>query len=205
MAYTLLLSKPSDKLENKDIGENVFLNNLSHDYKVYLFYYPGIIPNVDLEDKLRMLGNDTGKNLFVNIGRRNDPNFDKIVDKFRIREYPVIIITGLAELASFEIEDKFSTVYIRKYVRLDKRDLIGSIDSTIRSIESLFSLFINGKIYEATAQAKHDQREAVISHAIDMLTNELGSIGKFLWNKDISVSLAEGKFELKSSGRSLVK
>jgi hypothetical protein len=107
-------------------------------------------------------------------------------------------------LASLKIEDKFSTVYVRKYVRLDKRDLMGSINSTIRSVETLFSLFINRKIYEATTESKRNQREAVISHLTDMATSELRSIGKFLWNKDISVSLAEGRFELKSSGRSVV-
>jgi hypothetical protein len=60
-------------------------------------------------------------------------------------------------------------------VRLDKRNLIGSVDSTIRSIETLFSLFITGKIYEAAAQAEHDKRHAVVSHIANVITSELRS------------------------------
>ena len=40
MTFQLVLTEAS--AENpKDIGENVFFDNLDTDYKVYLFYYPG--------------------------------------------------------------------------------------------------------------------------------------------------------------------
>jgi hypothetical protein len=205
VTFRLLLSEPTDGPGKKDIGQNVFLNDLPYDYKVYVFYYPGIMPNPVLEEKLRALGDDTGKNLFVNIGRRNDPNFDKIVARFGIRDYPVIVVTAVDELASLRIGDKFSTVYVQEYIKLDKHNLMESIDSTIRSVESLFSLFITGNIRDATRQVKKDQSQATISHIMDTISRQLRSIGKNLSEKDISVSLVEGKFELRSSQSSIVQ
>jgi hypothetical protein len=204
VTYRLLLAEPSEEYGKKDIGENVFLNDLPYDYKVYVFYYPGIMPNPLLEEKLRALGNDTGKNLFVNIGRRNDPNFDKIVARFGIRGYPVIVVTAVDELASLRIGDKFSTVYVQEYIKLDKHNLMESIDSTIRSVESLFSLFITGNIRDAIRQVKKDQSQATISHVKDTISRQLRSVGNFLSDKDISFSLAEGKFELRSNQSSIV-
>jgi hypothetical protein len=202
--YRLVLSEPTDKLGKKDVGQNVFLSDLPYDYKVYVFYYPGIMPNPVLEEKLRALGDDTGKNLFVNIGRRNDPNFDKIVARFGIRDYPVIVVTGVDELASLKIGDKFSSVYIQEYIKLDKHNLTESIDSTIRSVESLFSLFITGNVHDAIRELKKDQSEETISHIVDTITRQLRNVGKFLSEKDISISLMEGKFELRSNQSSIV-
>ena len=204
VAYRLVFSDPTDEPGKKDFGQNVFLNDLPYDYKVYIFYYPGIMPNPVPEEKLRALGDDTGKNLFVNIGRRNDPNFDKIVARFGIRAYPVIVITAVGELASLRIGDKFSTVYVQEYIKLDKHNLMESIDSTIRSVESLFSLFITGNIHDAIRQVKKDQSQATISHIMETITRQLRSVGKFLSEKDISVSLTEGKFELRSNQSSIV-
>ena len=73
MAYKLVLSEPVEA-GTRDVGENVFFDDLSPDYRVFMFYYPGAMPNQDLEDKLRSFGEMTGSNLFVNIGRFDDPN-----------------------------------------------------------------------------------------------------------------------------------
>jgi hypothetical protein len=202
--YRLVLSEPTDERGKKDVGQNVFLSDLPYDYKVYVFYYPGIMPNPVLEEKLRALGDDTGKNLFVNIGRRNDPNFDKIVARFGIRHYPVIVVTGVDELASLKIGDKFSSVYIQEYIKLDKHNVTESIDSTIRSVESLFSLFITGNVHDAIREIKRDQNQETISHIVDTITRQLRSVGKFLSEKDISISLMDGKFELRSNQSSIV-
>ena len=165
------------------------------DYKVYLFYYPGSMPNEDLENKLRKFGNIIGKNLFVNIGRLNDPNYKKIASRFEIRGLPVIIITAIDRLASVKTERYCSTFF----VRLDSKILLHSVDLTIKSIEQLFNLFIGGQISEALSQYRHDQRNAFLSKLKVVILNSLKVMAKFLFDRDISISLLEGKFELKRS------
>jgi hypothetical protein len=86
MSYSLAFIKKTENLDEKDrdIGENIFFDCLPYNYQVYLFYYPGAMPNEDLESKLQSFGNITGNNLFINIGRFNDPNYGKIVCIFEI-------------------------------------------------------------------------------------------------------------------------
>src|ERR1700751_2069955 len=99
MTFQLVLTEASTE-NRKDIGENVFFDDLDTDYKVYLFYYPGAMADRDLESRLRKLADITGKNLFVNIGRLNDKRHGQIVQRFDVKKYPVIILTAEATLAS---------------------------------------------------------------------------------------------------------
>jgi hypothetical protein len=153
------------------------------------------MPNEDLENKLRKFGNIIGKNLFVNIGRLNDPNYKKIASRFEIRDLPVIIITAIDGLSSVKTERYYSTFF----VRLDSKILLHSVDLTIKSIEQLFNLFIGGQISEALSQYRHDQRNAFLSKLKVVILNSLKVMAKFLFDRDISISLLEGKFELKRS------
>jgi hypothetical protein len=195
MSYQLILSEPVDE-GKKDIGENVFFEGIPVEYKVYLFYYPSVMPNEDLENKLRKLGEITGKNLFVNIGRLNDPNYSKIKKKFEITNLPVIIMTGIDEVASIEDGVYYSTAY----VRLDNEKLLNSTDLTIKSLERLFNLFINQEIVQALKQAQKDGRNALVSYIKNEMSIVLKKLGRYLSERDIGVSLFEGKFELKKSG-----
>jgi hypothetical protein len=75
MTYKLVFTeRPAEG--QKDLGESVYLDNLPIDYQVYAFYYAGALSNEVLEDKLRKLGDITGKNLFVDIGKLSDPRHD---------------------------------------------------------------------------------------------------------------------------------
>lgn len=196
MRYELMLLEPIDETsKDKDVGENVFIDNLPSDYPVYLFYYPGAIPNEDLEGKLRDLGSITGENLFVNIGRLNDPNYKKIANRFKIRDLPVIVVTAIGSLASPPTE------FLTAYVRIDSKRLLSSPDVVVQCLQRLFNLFIQGKISEAMSQARQNQRSALISHLKGIVSHALGGIWAFLKDVDISVSLAECKFELRHSGR----
>lgn len=151
------------------------------------------MPNDDLENKLRKFGNIIGKNLFVNIGRLNDPNYKKIASRFEIRDLPVIIITAIDGLASVKTERYYSTFFV------DSKILLHSVDLTIKSIEQLFNLLIGVQISEALSQYRHDQRNAFLSKLKVVILNSLKVIAKFLSDRDISISLLEGKFELKRS------
>lgn len=193
MPYKLILSELIDE-KTRDIGENVFFDNLPCNYPVYVFYYPGAMPNEDLEGKLRNLGNMTGKNLFVNIGRLDDPNYGKIANKFNIKNLPVIIITAINKLSSPP------TKFLTAYARIDSKGIINTTDLVIQCLQKLFNLFIQEKISEAMSQAKQDERDALISRLKGIVADALKGIWGFLKDRDISVSLVEGKFELKHSG-----
>lgn len=190
MAYQLILSEPVVG-KDKDVGENVFFDNLPSDYAVYMFYYPGATPNEDMESKLRDLGNMAGKNLFVNIGRLNDPHYGKMAKIFNIKNLPVVIVTAIDKLASS------STEFLTTYVRIDDRRLTESPDSVIPCLERIYNLFVQGKIAEAIRQAKNDKRNTILSRLKKLVSNTLKGIWEFVSDVDISVSLIEGKFELK--------
>lgn len=82
------------------------------------------MPNEDLEEKLELR-----RNLFVNIGRLNDPQYSKIRNKFEIKNFPVIIMTAIDELASLKNEDN---CYSTAYVRLDNKELFEAVDPMMR-------------------------------------------------------------------------
>jgi hypothetical protein len=193
MSYQLVLREPVGE-KSKDIGENIFVDDLLDDYKVYLFYYPGAMPNYELENTLRNFGNITGKNLFVNIGRLNDPKYLKMRNTFSITNLPALIVTGVDGLAALKYENYYSTAY----VRLDNQRL-QSIDLTIKSVERLFDLFIGGEISNALKEVEHEKRDMIVSHVKARVINALRQFAEYLSDKDISVSVFEGKLELKKS------
>jgi len=192
MPYQLVLSEWSDEIA-KNVGENVFIDSMSDDYKVYLFYYPGSMSNEALESKLRNIGDITGKNLLVNIGRLNDPKYYKIKNRFGIIDLPVIILTALEGLATVKTDTYYSTAF----VRIDDKRMLNSVDLTIKSVERLFNLFIGGEVAGAIEQGEQDTLEATLTRIKGIVVNGLKQIGEFLNERDITVSLIEGKFELK--------
>jgi len=192
MSYHLVFTSPAES--TKKVGENVFFSNLTKDYKVYAFYYPGASRNPALESALRTLGEQAGNNLFVNIGRLDDPEFDRVTRKFEIKKYPVIIMTAIASLASPTGQD------VTTYARLDGDSLFSSAAKTVECAQEIFNLFMQGKIADAISKAKWTQRKELILALAHHFTNAIKSIGEFIGNHDISFSLAEGKLELKKSG-----
>jgi hypothetical protein len=198
VSYQLVLTEPKSE-RTKDVGENVFLNNLPQHYKVYLFYYPGLNANNILETKLRNLGEMTGNNLFVNIGRLNDPHFNKIVKKFQIKDFPVIIVTAIDTLASIENNGQFLTAYLSNYIKIDNQNLLKSVDLAIKAVEKQFTLFLSGRIVEAINQIKQDKRDVIISKLKIFVGTALKDIDKFFSERDIIISLVEGKLELRKN------
>jgi hypothetical protein len=193
MSYKLVLTeRPAEG--QKDVGENVYLDGLPTDYKVYGFYYAGAVSNEALEKKLRELGDITGKNFFVNIGRLSDPRHDEIVERFAIKKYPVIVVTAIDALASPAGE------YLTVYARLDSRQLLDSPERTIKCVQELFNLFMQGKVSEAISHASWKQRAALVAKIGRFFSDTLKGLLNFIAESDISISVVEGKFELKHSG-----
>ena len=177
---------------DKGFAENVFIDNLPYDYKVYLFYYPGAIVNEDLERSLRRLGEMTDKNLYINIGRLNDPQLKEIIKKFAIKDFPVIILTAVDNLASPTGE------LLTAFIKIEDKNLLKSANESIDLIQRLFVLFMEGKINEAMNEIKNRERSVILMRIKSVIATALQETIKFFENHDIVVSVIEGKFELRS-------
>jgi hypothetical protein len=192
MPYDLVFISPPE--EKKLVGENVFFANIPADCKVYAFYYPDAMPDRALERGLRELGERTGKNLFVNIGQLDDPQFNHVVDKFAIKTYPVIVVTAEASLGSPAGE------FMTAFARLDGKTLLASPEDTVKCVQELFTQFLQGNIAQAISAAKWAQRKEFLASLAGHLTKALKSVAKYIASRDISFSFAVGKLELKKSG-----
>jgi hypothetical protein len=82
------------------------------------------MPDLALEARLRKLGEITGKNLFANIARLNDPQYSRVSKKFGIRSLPAVIVTAEGALASPPGE------YRSAYARPDDKRLLASPERT---------------------------------------------------------------------------
>ncbi len=177
----------------KGVGRR-FFTDLPEDYKVFLLYYRAAMGDQDLEDKLVELGKNTGKNLFVNLGSARDPSYAMISKRFGLERFPVIIMTAVPDLASPGNE------YLTAYAKLDSKQLLSSPERTVECAEKLFNLFIQGDVAKAISNAKWTQRGELARAVGNVLGDALKAVGGFIASRDISVSVLEGKFELKHSG-----
>ncbi|MGQ0793847.1 MAG: hypothetical protein ACT4NX_07130 [Deltaproteobacteria bacterium] len=194
MPCRLILSNPEGETGVKAVGDNVFLGDLPSDSEVYLFYYPGSMPNAEIEDGLKNLGEITGNNLFVNIGRLNDPDYAKIAATFEIKKFPVIVMTAHRGLASPPSEA------VTAYVRIDDKRLMTSSADLMECVQTLFNLFIMNQIASAMEEYQSAKRDKLISDIKNIAARALSALGGYLAKLELSVSLLDGKFELKQSG-----
>jgi hypothetical protein len=191
VSYSLVLSQATNA-ESKDTGENTFLEALPDQYPVYIFYFPSELGNEQIESNLRSLGESTGANLYVNLGKLNDPSFEKIVRAFGIKSFPVVVVTATADLAGPPDSD------VNSYVRLQGSLLKNPEDATA-IIEKVYLLFLQGDIERALRQVTAKQIQHVAQIVGRVLVRALKSIGNYIANHDISVSFVVGKFEVKKS------
>jgi hypothetical protein len=199
MTYELILVKEVDgSYRFRDVFDNILLSDLPFNYNVYAFYYPGVLADEEFEDRLRNLGNITGRNLLVNIGRLDDPNYDKITKVFKIERLPAIVMTANGSLASIKMENVESTAYIR----IDEEQLLKSADKTIEIVQNLYLLFLRGEVAKALKSVAKAKRDAMLSDIKNRIIASLRGISKFLEERDITLSIFEGKLELRRTGDS---
>lgn len=194
MAYELILYETLQG-DTKALGENVFLADLNAEYPVFAFYYPSEMPDHHFENLLRKLGEETGANLFVNIGRLNDPNFGKLASAFDITSFPSLVLTAVADLAAPE------KPVTSAYVRLDGR-MLADPERAIAHIESLYLLFLRGEIAEAIKKAGHQEKREIARIVGRFIASALTNLTTFIANHDLSISILQGSFEIKKSGSS---
>ena len=191
MPYQLILQEAEEEA-TKAVGENIFLANLPAEFPVYALYYPAEMPDYDFENLLRTLGGRTGDNLFVNIGRLDDPQFDRIVRKFEITTLPALVLTAVADLAAPDDE------FMNAYVRLDGR-LIAKPDRAIKFVEDLYLMFLQGEIAQAIKRTSRNTKTELARAVGRHIIAALGKVGNFVAERDWSVSILQGRFEIKKS------
>lgn len=188
MSYSLVLAEePSGA---RDVGENVFLADLSDEYQVFAFYYPSAMRDEQLEAALRSLGELTGKNLFVNMGKLNDPSYGKIVKRFEIRTLPAVVVTATSDLAG----DPDANA--NAFIRLDDDRLLSDPDRTLRLLQEIYSLFVSGDVARAMSRVSWVERTEGIRALAKRIADGLRHLANFVAERDIKVSIVEGSFEL---------
>lgn len=192
--YSLSLVTDENAEITRDIGENVFLSDLSDEYRVFAFYYPSAMRDEDLETALRGLGDLVGQNMFVNIGKLNDPSFAKIVEAFDIHDYPVLIVTATADLAG--AREPGTNVY----VRIDDKRLLADPARTVELVQEIYTLFLRGDIADAISKVGTAKRTELIRSVVEQIASGLRHIAGFVADRDFKVSLVEGSFEMTKSG-----
>jgi hypothetical protein len=193
VTHSLVLRTVPETEVTKDIGENVFIRDLSADYKVFAFYYPSAMKNEELEAALRGLGDLTGKNLFVNIGKLNDPDFDRVVKMFEIDQYPVVVVTAIGALAGPE------GATVSSFVRLDNSRILADPGRAVALLQEIYGLFLRGDIADAISKVEWRQRSEFVRAVAGAITRGLRALGGFVAERDLKISLVEGSFELVKS------
>lgn len=193
MRQSLILRTAPETAVTKDIGDNVYLSDLSDEYKVFAFYYPSAMRDEDLEDALRGLGDLTGKNLFVNIGRLDDPAFGRIVKTFEIDRFPVVVMTATRELAAADDEP------LTAFVRIDDGRLVADPPRLVTLVQEVYGLFLRGDIARAMSKAERKQRLEVVRAVAAAIGGALKGVGGFVADRDVRISVIEGSFELTRS------
>jgi hypothetical protein len=79
---------------------------------------------------LRALGQKTGDNLFVNIGTLADPDYEHAVERYNIKQLPVVVVTAVAPLAATPQGDT-------TFVRLDGEALFAKPEELVKTVEEL--------------------------------------------------------------------
>ena len=105
MAYDIVFVEQDNLQVNKGqkekaVGESIFLATLPTNPKVFAFFYPSDADTDAAEERLRALGQKTGDNLFVNIGTLADPDYEHAVERYNIKQLPVVVVTAVAPLAA---------------------------------------------------------------------------------------------------------
>lgn len=192
MPYELVLYDARHD-DTKAVGENVFLADLQADFPVYIFYYPSAMPDDVFENLLRRLGESAGPNLLVNMGRLNDPDFGKITRAFEVRSFPSVVLTAKADLAAPQ------DASMNAYVRLDGK-FLDDPGRAIEHIQDLYLLFLKGDIARAIKRAGRQNRAELARRIGKAIATALTTIGRFVNEHDVTVSVLEGRFEIKKSG-----
>ena len=187
MAYSLVRIREQED-PKRVIGSNVYFDNLPAESSVFIFYYPN--PGLyfgELEARMKSYGQQTGDQIFVNMGRIGDKNYSRLVNEFRIDPLPVVIITGRDTVAMGQTDIGLETAY----VRIDNKSLFKNLDRALNILGQIVNLYLSGRIAEGYKRAKNTQRTAILYSIKNSILAVLKSI------EEISIDFVSGGFTLK--------
>jgi hypothetical protein len=179
--------------EGRAVGENVFLSALPANPKVFALFYPGSTESKDTERRLRALGERAGDNLWVNLGLLRDPDYQQAARQFRISRLPVVVVTATSPLASTPEGDT-------AFVRLDSDALFAKPDDLQRTVETVFNLFLSGRLKQAIVTGWIRQEGARLAVAAERVWSVLQPVVHWLAKRDVAVEFSGVKIEVKESG-----
>ena len=195
MSNNLIFKNTKIKLEGeRDFSESMLLQDISEKYKVFLLYYPAVARNFELEDKLKELGESSGKNLLVNIGSIGDDDYNVANALFDIEKTPVIVMSAVSEFAHSSEENTTA------YIKFDDERLLNNTDLTIKAVDNMFNLFLSGKIREAILETKSHEKKAKINFITNRIIEGLKGVYDVIKGFEITISLLDGQFEISHSG-----
>lgn len=148
----LVLVKPDqpDIPQPLDYNTSVTLATLQNDCKVYCFVFGKSDLSQELNNDLKGLGEEYGKNLFVGHWNMGDDNYQTLSEEYKFQKIPCIIVTSLEDFSNVE-DGKYA------YVKLDGRLLRDEfVNETKNLIRELYNLFMRGEIRNAVTKAKHE-------------------------------------------------
>jgi hypothetical protein len=180
-------------VKHRSVGESVFLYDLPKAPKVFVFFYQGSDDTQDVEDRLRALGRRTGDNLFVNLGSLADPAYEDAVERFGIRQLPVVIVTAVAAFAA--TPDGKTT-----FVRLDSSALFSKPAELVRTVEELFNLFLAGNVAQAVRSGWIAQGQATAVGVAARIWAIVQPVIAWISRRDLVIDVTSGKIEVKASG-----
>jgi hypothetical protein len=195
----VFIEKPKPQVlgePSRALGEDVMLDDLPTDAKVFVFFFPGDMSTGtdDLQDRLRALGRRTGSNLFVDIGSLADKDYPAAAERFGLVALPAIVVTATSPLAASPEGDT-------AFVRLDAQSLFAKPELLTRTVEQLFNLFLTNKVSQAVRLGTwHTGRAALAAVAERVWRSVVQPVVTWLAEREFTLNFFEGTLEVKPSG-----
>ena len=162
------------------------------DCKVYLLYFSGTTEFPDLVDRLRRLGERTGKNLAVGFIGLAEEKYQNLVSSFQVVKMPAIVITGSDAIASIKEGKAQRTIF----VKFDNREKMSSTSQTMDALEQVYNLFLQNKFVEAANLSKNVEKDVKLEKFFKSLGEAVSKIGKYLDEHDFKIETSLGKIDI---------
>lgn len=176
------------------VGENIFLRDLPKNPKVFAFLFPGSDDSDELKEGLRVLGEKTGDNLYVDLNSSlADPDYQAARRRFKLGPLPAIVVTAISPLAATPTGET-------GFVRLDGKALLAKPEQLVRTVEELFNLFLGGEIAAAVRRGWIAERGAALAAAAARVWAIFQPVITWLGKAEYEFNIAEGTIAVKPSG-----
>lgn len=185
---------PDPNVRKLAVEQLKLASQIPSDCQVYVFYIPGIKDkSQELPKTLTDWGAESGKNVFVGLLTKDAPDYRNIITLFKISNTPAVVVSALPRFATDEEYKNATTVY----ARIDNDRLIGDADASIKCIQKIYNLFMQGQVKQAIADAKKAQWKKSFNHYLGLLRDAAGhALSEFLKGEKIVFDLLKGQITI---------